>query len=130
MPPLRKTRANTRLLHRKTSVLPAECSVVAWPIDRSTKRHLAPGHSFNGRTINLSHAGLRLHADLEVDAKSILDVELHLDRPSRRLRLRTQVAWTKRNATPLYGRWSMGLKILEAKEADLEVLRAYHQSLA
>jgi hypothetical protein len=91
---------------------------------------LGPGDSFGGRTINLSQTGLQVHSDIELDAMSVVDVTVFLDRPPNKITVRTQVAWAKRNAADLYGRWGMGLHIIEARPGDLEILHAFYSSLA
>ena len=130
MPPLRKPKEESRGKKRITSVLPMDCTVVSLPLNRSTGHHLGPGDSFGGRTINLSKTGLQIHSDYELDPKTLVDLAVSLDKPVRRtLTVRAQVAWSKRNAADLYGRWSMGLHIVEARPGELEALHDYYDSL-
>ena len=131
MPPLRKPKEEARGKKRITAVLPMDCTVVSLPLNRSTTgQHLSPGDTFGGRTINLSKTGLQVHSDYELDPKTVVDLTVTVDKPTRRnLTVRAQVAWAKRNAADLYGRWGMGLHIIEARPGDLDVLHAYYDSL-
>jgi hypothetical protein len=109
--------------------LPVDCKVVALPLNRSTQHHLSEGDSFGGRTINLSRTGLQVHSDFELDPKTLVDLSLQLGEAGKKVTVRVEVAWAKRNAVPIYGRWSMGLRITEAKAADLDALHVYFESL-
>jgi hypothetical protein len=107
-----------------------DCTVVSLPLNRSTGHHLGPGDTFGGRTINLSKTGLQVHSDYELDPKTVVDLTVTLDKTSRHsLTVRAQVAWAKRNAADLYGRWGMGLHIIEARPGDLDTLHEYYDSL-
>jgi hypothetical protein len=129
MQPLRKPKEDTRNKKRITKVLPVDCTLVSLPLNRTSPHYLGPGSSFGGRTINISQTGLQVHSDIELDAMSVVDVTVSLDRPPNKVTVRTQVAWAKRNAADLYGRWSMGLHIIEARPGDLEVLHAFYNAL-
>jgi hypothetical protein len=130
MPPLRRPKEEGRDKKRVTKVLPVDCKVVALPLNRSTQHHLSEGDTFGGRTINLSRTGLQIHSDFELDAKTLVDVSLQLGEGGRRVTVRVEVAWAKRNAAAMYGRWGMGLRIIESKPADLDALHAYFESLS
>jgi hypothetical protein len=128
MPPLRKPKEEARVKNRKTKVLPVDCTLVALPLNKVSSHSLKPGDSFGGRTLNLSKTGLQVHSDFELDPKSMVDVTVTLAKPAT-VTVRCEVAWAKRNAADLYGRWSMGLRILESRPSDLEVLHLYYESL-
>jgi hypothetical protein len=116
---------------RITKVLPVDCVVASLPRNQSVQHHLMEGDSFAARTINISKTGLLVYSDYELDKNTLVDVALTLDDGSkRRIKLQTSVAWAKRNAAAIYGRWSMGLHIVKAKPADIEALHAYFESLS
>jgi hypothetical protein len=129
MPPLRKPKEESRVKTRKTKVLPVDCTLVALPLNRTSPHHLKAGDTFGGRTLNISKTGLQVHSDIELDPKSVVDVAVVLQRPDTTITVRCEVAWAKRNAADLYGRWSMGLHITESRPGDLEVLHIYYESL-
>jgi hypothetical protein len=130
MPPLRRPKEEGRDKKRVTKVLPVDCKVVALPLNQSTQHHLTEGDTFGGRTINLSRTGLQVHSDFELDPKTLVDLGLQLGESGPRITVRVEVAWAKRNAAAIYGRWGMGLRIIEAKPADLEALYDYFESLS
>jgi hypothetical protein len=130
MPPLRKPKEEARVKNRKTKVLPVDCSLVALPLNRTAPHHLKAGDNFGGRTLNLSRTGLQVHSDIELDPKSVIDVTVSLGtKADAAVTVRCEVAWAKRNAADLYGRWSMGLRITESRPGDLEVLHLFYESL-
>lgn len=129
MPPLRKPKEETRIKTRKTKVLPVDCVLIALPLNRTAPHHLKAGDSFGGRTLNLSKTGLQVHSDMELDPKSVVDVTVTLRKPDASITVRCEVAWAKRNAADIYGRWSMGLHITESRPGDLEVLHLFYDSL-
>ena len=130
MPPLRRPKEEGRDKTRVTKVLPVDCKLIALPLNQSTQHHLTEGDTFGGRTLNLSRTGVQIHSDFELDPKTLVDATLQLGETGRRVTVRLEVAWAKRNAAPIYGRWSMGLRITEAKPADLDSLHAYFESLS
>jgi hypothetical protein len=130
MPPLRKPKDESRHKTRKTHVLPVDCTLVALPLNRSSPHHLKAGESFGGRTLNLSKTGMQVHSDIELDPKSVVDVTVTLQKPDTSITVRCEVAWAKRNAADLYGRWSMGLRITESRPGDLEILHLFYDSLS
>jgi PilZ domain len=129
MRPPAKPKEDTRRKKRITKVLPVDCTLVSLPLNRTAPHYISPGDSFGGRTINISQTGLQVHSDIELDTMTVVDVTVYLDRPPDKITVRTQVAWAKRNAADLYGRWSMGLHIIEARPGDLQILHAFYNSL-
>ena len=129
MPPLRRPKEEGRDKKRITKVLPVDCRVVALPLNQSTQHHLNEGDTFGGRTINISRTGMQVHSDYELDAKTLVDISMLLGDGGPRVTVRVEVAWAKRNAADLYGRWGMGFHILESRPADLDALHAYFESL-
>jgi hypothetical protein len=130
MPPLRKSKEEIRTKRRITKVLPVDCTIVSLPLNQSTPHFLGAGDGFGGRTINISQSGLQVHSDIELDPLTVVDVTVSLDRPAKRVTVRTQVAWAKRNAADLYGRWALGLHIIDARPGELEILNAYYSAIS
>ncbi len=128
-PLMRPNKPEARGRKRVTKVLPVDCVVQSLPLNRSSVHYLGPGDTFGGRTVNLSLSGLQIHSDIELDPMTVLDVAVNLDRPPRRFVVRTQVAWAKRNAFDIYGRWRMGLRIIESRPGELEALSTYFHQL-
>lgn len=108
---------------RVTRVLPLDCKVVEFADHRVAKHVLNEGDSFGGRTINISKDGLLINSDYELDKKTKVEISLSLDENQKtKIHLSGEVAWAKRNAYDIYGRWAMGIHILEARPADIFAL--------
>ena len=122
MPILREPSKDQRSRDRITKVLPVDCTLISLPLNRTSPHYLSAGDIFGGRTVNFSTSGLQVHSDIEFDPMTVLDVAVRTGRTTRTVTVRTQVAWSKRNAFDIYGRWRMGMRIIEALPADLEAL--------
>ena len=128
MTPTKRTSSDSRNRKRITKVLPVDCTVVDLP---NVRVDLMEGSTFGGRTVNLSKTGIQIHSDYELDPKTVVDVVLSLDAPARRkVTVRVEVAWAKKNAIDLYGRWRMGMHIVKAKAIDLEDLHDYFDAVS
>lgn len=108
---------------RVTRVLPVDIRVLDFPDNKVAKHALKKGESFGGRTINISKDGLLVNSDFELDKKSKIEVVLTLNESGKhQIHLLGEVAWAKRNAFDIYGRWAMGIHIDEGKPADILAL--------
>jgi PilZ domain len=130
MPSLRNPKKDARSKERITKVLPVDCTILSLPLNQTTPHYLGAGDAFGGRTLNISMTGLQIHSDIELDAMTVLDVTVSLDKPPRIVTVRTQVAWARRNTADLYGRWRMGLRIIESRPGEIEILHNYYKQLA
>ena len=120
-------RANKRV----TRVLPVDCRILSFADHQVAKHALKEGDNFGGRTINLSKDGLLINSDFELDKKSKVEIKLTLSEDSKTvIRLIGEVAWAKRNAFNIYGRWAMGIHIIEAKPADIFALADFFKDEA
>ena len=126
--PLKKQKNESRDKLRVTRVLPVDITIVDM---LDSTHHLMEGSTFGGRTINISRTGLLVNSDYELDPKTVVDVLLEIDQPSKKkITVRAEVAWAKRNAIDLYGRWAMGLHIIKAKVSELEALHTFFESIS
>jgi hypothetical protein len=108
---------------RVTRVLPVDCKVLDFVGSPVAKHVLRKGDTFGGRTINISKDGLLINSDYELDSKTKIEVNLSLTPEDKaKIKVTGQVAWAKRNAFDIYGRWAMGIRIIEAKPADIFAL--------
>jgi len=129
MPPLRDPKKDARSKTRVTKVLPVDCTILSLPLNQTTPHYLGPGDIFAGRSMNISLSGMQIHSDIELDAMTVMDVMVSIDKPPRKMTVRTQVAWARRNAFDLYGRWRMGLRIIESRPGELDILNTYFKQL-
>ena len=116
---------------RVTRVLPIECKVLEFADHQVAKHALKEGDNFGGRTINISKDGLLINSDFELDKKTKVEITLSLnDSGKHRIHLFGSVAWAKRNAFDIYGRWAMGIHIDEARPADILALADFFKDEA
>jgi hypothetical protein len=127
--PKRQTSEEARNKKRITRVLPVDCRVIEWADLPVAKHSLKIGEIFGGRTINISRTGLLINSDYELDKGTKVDLALSVNEGGKpRLRFTVTVAWAKRNAYNIYGRWAMGMHIISAKPADLEALAEFFKA--
>ena len=120
------TADETRRNKRITRVLPVDCKIIDFADHRVSKHALNEGDSFGGRTINISKDGLQIHSDFELDKKTKVDVTLSVNESGKpKIKVSVEVAWARRNAFDIYGRWAMGMRIISAKEADIAALEEF-----
>jgi hypothetical protein len=116
---------------RVTRVLPLDCKVLEFADNVVSKHALREGESFGGRTINISKDGLLINSDYELDKKTKVEITLRLNDSGKHLiHLFGKVAWAKRNAYDIAGRWAMGIHIDEARPADILALADFFKDEA
>jgi hypothetical protein len=126
MPMPKKPNENIRHSKRLTTVLPVDCLLIKLPDVVVSKHPLKPGNSFGGRTINISQNGLLINSDYELDPKTQVEITISLDKDRREaMKVLAEVAWAKRNAYDIYGRWAMGMRILEINPEHLKILETF-----
>jgi hypothetical protein len=122
--PQKKEDEETRGKKRVTTVLPVDCKLIELPTLQTSANLLEVGQTFGGRTINVSESGLLINSDYQLDSGTKLEVLLVFDHHSQKkhIRLVAEVIRSRRNAYDLYGRWAMGMRVLEIKEKDFDFL--------
>jgi hypothetical protein len=126
-----QTSAEIRRNKRVTRVLPMDCKVLEFADNVLAKHALKEGESFGGRTINISKDGLLINSDYELDKKTKVEITLSLNESGKhRIHLFGKVAWAKRNAYDIAGRWAMGIHIEEARPADILALADFFKDEA
>lgn len=123
--PLRKRLSSQESRDKKriTHVLPVECKVLGFSPVSVGKHSLKIGEVFGGRTINISMNGMLINSDYELDKGTLVDLALSVHESGKpKIRLIAEVAWARRNAYNIYGRWAMGLRIKTIREIDLAAL--------
>jgi hypothetical protein len=126
-----KASEEVRRSKRVTKVLPIDCKIIEFADNRLAKHVLNEGDSFGGRTINISKDGLLINSDYELDKKTRVEIVLSLKEDDKtKIHLTGEIAWAKRNAYDIHGRWAMGISILEAKPADIFALADFFKDEA
>lgn len=110
---------------RITTVVPVTCRVVAsgtasLPSARGTEH--SRGSTFSARTVNISHNGILINSDTDLMPQTQLDISLQAPTDGHAIRIAAEVAWSRRNAMNLFGRYGAGLKIREIKPKDEQLL--------
>ncbi len=124
--PLIKPHTETRSKERVTTVLAVDCKVSGLPSNRGPNFPLKIGDSFGGRTINVSADGVLINSDYQVDKGTLLDLAISSSEQGKpKTKLTAKVAWSRRNAFDLYGRWAMGMQLVKGKTEDLKSLSIF-----
>ena len=114
---------------RVTHVLPVECKVLGFSPVSVAKHILKIGEIFGGRTINISMDGMLINSDYELDKGTLVDLTLSINESGKpKIHLIAEVAWARRNAYNIYGRWAMGMRIKTIKDSHLEALSEFFKA--
>jgi hypothetical protein len=118
----------TRKDPRITKVLPVDCRIV----ELSPLTHAGQGmkkwQRFPARTINVSKTGMLINSDFEIDPQTKVEMTFSLksgEEENHQVVLLAEVARSRRNAYDLFGRWAMGLRILEIDPKDFSLVSEY-----
>ena len=121
---MKKTETEHRRAERFTKIINVDCEVKRFPDDLvGEKAKLKVGESFRATTINVSATGMLVNCDFLLPERTTLIITF----PSgevleSRAKVVCEIAWTKRNAYKLFGRYAAGIHIVEALASDIEKL--------
>ena len=116
----------SRRAPRFTKVLPVDCRVIENSPMSAGKPVLGIGEDFAGRTINISESGLLINSDYELDRGTGLEITVMMgDDGTKPIQATVRVAWARRNAFDMFGRWAMGLRVLDIAEEDYKTLQEF-----
>ena len=109
---------------RSTKILDVDCAVEKYPEDLyGEKAKLKVGDTFRAKTINVSETGVLINCDYLFPERTILSLKIPGGKVTEeQIRLKASIAWTKRNAYKIFGRYAAGLHIIEAKKEDIKKL--------
>jgi hypothetical protein len=109
---------------RYTKIIQIECTVKKFPDDlMGEKAKLKEGETFRATTINVSQTGMLINYDFILPERTTLDIIVHEESISKKpINFRTRIAWTKRNAYKIFGRYAAGLHIEEGDKKDIDKL--------
>jgi hypothetical protein len=124
---MKKPENEHRRAERHTKIINVECEVGRFPDDiTGDKAKLKEGQSFRATTINVSETGMLVNCDFLFPERTTLKVVFPAGEIlENQAKVKVEIAWTKRNAYKLFGRYSAGLHIVEAKKTDIEKLVQY-----
>jgi len=120
MPHLNEKRVSPRV----TTVVPVQCRVTghAGPTLPSQRGVHGRSQDFAAKTVNVSRDGVLINCEIDLPSQTQLELELRAPLDGRVIRIATEVAWSRRNAMNLFGRYAAGLKVRKITERDRAVL--------
>jgi hypothetical protein len=124
---IKKQDQETRKDPRFTKVLPVDCRIVERSPMTRAGQGLKKWQRFPARTINVSKTGMLINSDFEIDPQTTVEitVDLKVDNEVHPVVLLAEVIRARRNAYDLFGRWAMGLRILEIDPKDFSLVSDY-----
>ena len=128
MPHLQEKRKAPRI----TTVVPVTCRVtnegkVALPSLRGGEQQR--GTTFSARTVNVSREGILINSDTDLLTQTHLEISLNAPTDGHPIRIAAEVAWSRRNAMNLFGRYGAGLKIRKIEPRDEKLLTDFFKPL-
>ena len=109
---------------RYTKILNVECKVTRFPDDLTgEKSKLKINETFRATTINVSETGLLINCDFLLPERTSVTVNFPAGEVlEKKSTIMASIAWTKRNAYKIFGRYAAGLHITEGKKEDIDKL--------
>jgi hypothetical protein len=121
---MKKQGNDHRRAQRFTQIINVDCTIKRFPDDiMGEKAKLKEGGSFRATTINVSATGMLINCDFLLPDRTTLIVTFPAGEVlEERAKIVAEIAWTKRNAYKLFGRYAAGIHIVEALATDIEKL--------
>jgi hypothetical protein len=121
---MKKESKESRKHPRYTKIIQIECTVGRFPDDlMGDKAKLKEGETFRATTINVSQTGMLINYDFLLPERTGLDIVVNEESVSKKpIHFKTRIAWTKRNAYKIFGRYAAGLHIEEGDKKDIDKL--------
>ncbi len=121
---MKKPDKEARRAKRETKIIPVDCVVEKFPPDiYGEKFKLKPGDSFRGTTINVSETGMLINCDFVLPERTTIKVTIPGGEiKDTKIELKASIVRVKRNAYKIFGRYAVGLQIIEGKKEDIEKL--------
>jgi len=124
---MKKPEHESRRAPRYTQIIDCDCKVDSFPEDlMSTNMPLKQGESFRAKTINVSTNGMLINCDYNLPERTILKIIIPAGEvTNEKFHLSVRIAWFKRNAYKLFGRYAAGLQIIEGDKLNIQKLIDY-----
>ncbi|MCX8093926.1 MAG: PilZ domain-containing protein [Candidatus Goldbacteria bacterium] len=123
---MKKQYKELRKFPRYTKIIQVECIVKSFPDDLIDKKSkIKPGETFRATTINVSQSGILINYDYILPERTILDLfvtDETIASKNNPMKFEVKIAWTKRNAYKIFGRFSAGLHIIKGNKEDIDKL--------
>ena len=116
-----------RTAPRTTTVVPVQCIIIGHqasaPLGIRTTQ--AKGTEFSAKTINVSKEGILINSNSDLTIGTQLEVVMTAPTDGHQIHVYTDVAWSRKNAINLFGRYAAGLKIKKIEPKDRVLLTEY-----
>lgn len=121
---MKKESKESRKHPRYTKIINIDCEVKRFPDDlMGDKAKLKEGAGFRATTINVSQTGLLINYDFILPERTIIEIIVN-DKAiaDKEIKFSACIAWTKRNAYKIFGRYAAGLHIEKADQKEIDKL--------
>jgi hypothetical protein len=121
---MKKEMKESRKHPRYTKIIQMDCLVERFPDDVvGEKAKLKTGDNFRATTINVSETGMLINCDFLLPERTLIKMTVN-DRSfsDKKLSFKARIAWTKRNAYKIFGRYAAGLHLEKGDKEDIERL--------
>jgi hypothetical protein len=121
---MKKEMKESRRHPRYTKIIQIECTVEHFPDDlMGDKAKLKEGETFRATTINVSQTGILINYDFFLPERTAISVIIDDEAVTKKpMKFKTRIAWTKRNAYKIFGRYAAGLHIEDGNKDDINKL--------
>lgn len=123
---MKKQYKESRKFPRYTKIIHVECTVKNFPGDLIDKKaKIKEGETFRATTINVSQSGILINYDYILPERTVLELSVSDEAIASRsnpMKFEVRIAWTKRNAYKIFGRFSAGLHIIKGNKEDIDKL--------
>ena len=87
------------------------------------------GMAFAAKTVNMSRDGFLINCDIDLTPRTTLEITLSAPTDGHPITIAAEVAWSRRNAMNLFGRYAAGLKTRKISERDRDLLLDFFKPL-
>jgi c-di-GMP-binding flagellar brake protein YcgR len=120
---MKKDIKESRRHPRYTKIIQVECTVDRFPDDIMGKSKLKEGETFRATTINVSQTGMLINYSFLLPERTLLKIEVSDEAVTKKtMYFSARIAWTKRHAYKIFGRFAAGLHIEEGDKDDIDKL--------
>ncbi len=118
---------------RITTIVPVHCRVLALPVASTANTGRRGGNDrhpeFDAKTINVSRNGMLINTEVDLWPRTELEVTLTSPVDGNQIRMTAEVAWSRRNAMNLFGRYGAGIRFKVVSDRDMTALSDFFKPL-
>jgi hypothetical protein len=120
-----------RTAPRITTVVPVNCRIVTEgkPVLPSQRSERTVGGTFSAKTVNVSRDGMLINCDSDLVPGAQIEIAFDSPADGKHVKITATVAWSRRNAMNLFGRYAAGLMVRKISEKDLSALADFFKPL-